>query len=337
MRLQARLQEYIVPIIFVVIGISACILSEATFPSMLDQFVFRITLNGILVLALLPPLQAGMGFNFATGIGIWAAQVGFMVVAAYGLSGASGTGLAIIVGLLLAACLGLGLGWLLSRMPGFEMLMTLILTPLAMFPLMLLTLGIRNVLPPPTLEWASRRYETFVPLGPFQHSLDSLVTVGPLEIPIGPIALLVMAALVVLWFQRRQDSAVVPDSNETGVSARSKVVAFTLSLMLACVSHSIVLQNMPGVYAHSVTPHSGFSHIAALVAGGALLHLARLRHAFLGLVVFNLVYIPLPELTLDMTDVVKRIFVCGLIIYALIHSRKAAPQNSQVYLSTSIS
>lgn len=337
MRLRARLQEYIVPIIFVVVGVPACMLSGSTFPSLLSQFIFRIALTGILVLALLPPLQTGMGFNFATGIGAWAAQVGFMVATSYGLSGASGTGLGLMVGLLLAAGLGLGLGWLLSRMPGLEMLMTLILIPLAMLPLMLLTLGIRGLLPPPPVEWASHRYETFVPLGPFQHALDCLFNIGSYEIPIGPIVLIIFASLMVLWFQRRQNSADAPDPRETCVSARSKMVAFALSLMLACVSHAIVLQNMHGVLAHSIVSHSAFSAIPALVAGGALLHQARLRHAFLGMVVFNLMYIPLPELTSDMTEVVKTVVTCGLILYALVHSRNTAGRDSPVCWSASAS
>lgn len=325
MHLQARLQQYIVPTIFVVLGIPVCILSGVTPTSFLEQFITRITFSGILVLALLPPLQAGMGFNFATGIGAWAAQVGFMVVTAYGLSGASGTGLALLIGLLLAAGLGLGLGWLLSRMPGFEMLMTLFLVPLALFPLMLLTLGIRALLPPSAFEWASSCYETYVPLGPFQHSLDFIIHIGPLEVPIGPIALLLLASFVVLWFQRRQYSADAPDPGEAGVSTRSKIVAFALSLLLACVSHSIVLQNMHGVLAYSVGSHSAFSDIAALIAGGALLHRVRFRHAFLGIVVLNLVYIPLPDLTLGMTDMVKIVVSCGLILYALVHTYSSVP------------
>jgi len=332
-----RLQEYIVPIVFLLFGIPACMLSGTTFPSLLDQLIFRISLNGILVMALLPPLQAGMGFNFATGIGAWAAQVGYMVVATYGLSGASGSGLALVVGLLLAASLGLGLGWLLSRMPGFEMLMTLFLMPFALFPLMLLTLGLRALLPPPALGWAASRYETFVPLGSFQHALDFVVPIGPLNVPIGPLALLLLAGLAVLWFQRRRVSWITPSSDEVCDSPRNKTLAFTLSLMLACISHSIVLQNMPGVLAHSVTSFGACSTMAALVAGGALLQSAKLRHALIGMVVFNLVYIPLPELISDMTDVAKMIISCGMILYALVHTSRPArgdmPVRERLYTS----
>jgi hypothetical protein len=114
--------------------------------------------SGILLLALLSPLQAGMGFNFGTGLGAWAAQIGFMVAASYGLSGSLGTSLALVLGLLIAASLGGIVGWLLSKVPGIEMLLTLFLPPLVMAPFLFLTEGIRGLLPSQIFRAAHSAY-----------------------------------------------------------------------------------------------------------------------------------------------------------------------------------
>lgn len=303
-----------------------CILSEVPFPLLMQKVAFSILQSGILVLALLPPLQAGMGFNFGTGIGAWAAQAGFMVAASYGLSGPLGTSLALVLGLLLAASLGGSIGWLLSQMPGLEMLMTLFLVPLAIAPLWLLTNGIHALLPSPGFS-ATHGYfgMPWINLRPFQHSLDFEVRIGQGTIPIGTIVILALASFSVLWFQRFQPSANPIDPGQVPISQRKKVIAFALSLMLMCTGHLSVIQNFPGLMAHHVFSFSVFPIIPALVAGGALLHKARLHHAFLGMVAWNLLYIPLAERASPIATL--GIISSGLILYGLTRTR--SPQNEK--------
>jgi len=325
------LKEFVIPIAIMAVGVPMCILSECTFPSLMHKIAFGILQSGVLVLALLPPLQAGMGFNFGIGIGAWAAQVGFMVAASYGLSGSLGASIALALGLLLAASLGGSIGWLLSRMPGYEMIMTLFLVPLAMAPLWLLTNGIRALLPSPASTSTHGHFgTTWVNLRPFQHSLDFETRIGQFTIPIGTIVIIAMACLLILWFQNYQTSSKSVDPAQVPSSQRKKIIAFALSLMLVCTGHLAVIQNFAGMMPHHIFSYSVFPIIPALIAGGALLHKAKLHHAFLGILAWNLLYVPLVER--DSPIVAMGVLSSGLILYAL--TRTVSPEaGSRAYRS----
>ncbi len=318
MRIPVPFQEYALPTLFAVIGLAMCMFTGIAPTFLLNELIMRIVFHGALVLALLPPLQAGMGFNFATGLGIWAAQAGFLAASAYGFSGASGSVITLVIGLLLAGVLGAGIGWLLSRMPGMEMLMTLfLLIPLSMFPLLMITKGLRALLPEPFPGPVSRYANDFVDLKPFNHSLTFRVQVGDFLIPLGPIVLIVLASFAVWAYLDSRYARQADDAEKQPSASTHKIIAFALSLMLACLSQSIILQGRPAVLPHSPLSRTLFPIVPAVIAGGALLHRAGLRHAFLGMFALNLVYIPLAEWFGGGFEIIQVIVSNGLILYAL--------------------
>ena len=87
----------------------------------------RLSRNAFIVLALIIPIVAGMGINFAITIGAMAAQIAALWVIEWGVGGFGGFLLAMLLTMPIAALFGFLIGKLLNKMKGQEMIGGLIL------------------------------------------------------------------------------------------------------------------------------------------------------------------------------------------------------------------
>ena len=121
------LRENAVTIMFVVM----CILCLATSGQQLNFVMYelfgRLSRNAFIVLALIIPIVAGMGINFAITIGAMAAQISALWVIEWGITGLPGLLVAALMTVPLAAFFGFLIGKLLNKMKGQEMIGGLIL------------------------------------------------------------------------------------------------------------------------------------------------------------------------------------------------------------------
>ncbi len=122
-----NLREYIVTYVFLVLSVLFVILSGRTLQDVFSQLMGRLTRNLFIVLALIIPIIAGMGINFAITIGAMAAQVGLMLAINWELQGVTGLLAAAGITLPLAAFFGFLIGSLLNKMKGQETIGSLIL------------------------------------------------------------------------------------------------------------------------------------------------------------------------------------------------------------------
>ena len=116
-----------VTIMFVLLCIVCLYFSGLTVPYVMYELFGRLSRNAFIVLALILPIVAGMGINFAVTIGAMAAQVAALWVVEWGISGLSGFLLAMAMTVPLAAFFGFLIGKLLNNMKGQEMIGGLIL------------------------------------------------------------------------------------------------------------------------------------------------------------------------------------------------------------------
>ena len=124
---RANLREYIVTYVFLLMSIAFIILSWRTLPDIFTQVMGRLSRNLFIVLALIIPIIAGMGINFAITIGAMAAQLGLMLAINWNLDGITGLLAAAGITLPLGALLGFLIGSLLNKMKGQETIGSLIL------------------------------------------------------------------------------------------------------------------------------------------------------------------------------------------------------------------
>ena len=87
----------------------------------------RLSRNAFIVLALIIPIVAGMGINFAITIGAMAAQIAALWVIEWGVGGFGGFLLAMLMTMPIAGLFGFLIGKLLNKMKGQEMIGGLIL------------------------------------------------------------------------------------------------------------------------------------------------------------------------------------------------------------------
>ena len=116
-----------VTIMFVLLCIVCLYFSGLTVPYVMYELFGRLSRNAFIVLALILPIVAGMGINFAVTIGAMAAQIAALWVIEWGISGLGGFLLAMTMTVPLAAFFGFLIGKLLNKMKGQEMIGGLIL------------------------------------------------------------------------------------------------------------------------------------------------------------------------------------------------------------------
>lgn len=112
---------------FVVLCIVCLFYSGQTVSYVMFELFGRLSRNAFLVLALILPIVAGMGINFAVTIGAMAAQISALWVVEWGIGGLGGFVVAALMTIPLAAFFGYLIGKLLNRMKGQEMIGGLIL------------------------------------------------------------------------------------------------------------------------------------------------------------------------------------------------------------------
>lgn len=121
------LQKNAVTVMFVVLCIIGLICSGQTVSYVMYELFGRLSRNAFIVLALIIPIVAGMGINFAITIGAMAAQIAALWVIELGISGLPGFLVAMLMTMPIAAFFGFLIGKLMNKMKGQEMIGGLIL------------------------------------------------------------------------------------------------------------------------------------------------------------------------------------------------------------------
>ena len=125
--IRTLLRDNAVTVMFVVLCTLCMIFSGQTVPYVIYELFGRLSRNSFIVLALIIPIVAGMGINFAITIGAMAAQISVLWVIEWGVGGLNGFLLAMLMTMPIAAVFGFLIGKLLNKMKGQEMIGGLIL------------------------------------------------------------------------------------------------------------------------------------------------------------------------------------------------------------------
>ena len=121
------LTQNAVPILFIIIIIPAIFYSKFSAQYLGQELITRLVRNSFLVLALIIPIIAGMGVNFAMVLGAMAGQIGLILITDWNIVGMPGMFLAMIVATPIAVLNGFLVGKVLNRAQGREMVTGLIL------------------------------------------------------------------------------------------------------------------------------------------------------------------------------------------------------------------
>lgn len=301
-------QNNAVPIMFIII--CAVFIPMAGFsPSyLLNEIVTRMGRNLFLVLCLLFPIMAGMGLNFAMTLGAMGAEIAIILVADWQIWGIPGVVLAMILSIPFSALLGFICGTLQNMAKGREMITSYIINFFINGWYQLIVLYIMGAIVP--IAHASimlpRGYgiRNTVSLLNMRQCLDDLlaIRIAGVKIPVFTFLLVALLCLFIVWFRRTklgQDMRAVGQDLEVAKAAginvdRTRIISVVMSTVCAGFGMVIYLQNIGNLPTYTGHAQIGMFCIAALLVGGASVEKAGIGNAFLGVILFHLMFIVAP-------------------------------------------
>ncbi|WP_130870059.1 ABC transporter permease [Intestinimonas massiliensis (ex Afouda et al. 2020)] len=352
--LKRLIQDNSVPIMFVVICLICLPLAGYSPSYLINELITRMGRNTFLILALLIPIMAGMGLNFGMTLGAMAGEIALILVVDWQIWGIPGIILAMIISIPISILLGLFCGNLLNKAKGREMVTSYFISYLMNGVYQLVVLFLMGPVIPiihATLK-LPRGYgvRNTVSLLSMRQQLDNLlaINVGGVKIPVLTFIIIAVLCLVIVWFRRTklgQDMRAVAQDMEVARDAginvdRTRIIAIVMSTVVAGFGMIIYLQNLGNFPTYTAHVQIGTFSIAALLVGGASVEKASIGNAFLGVLLFHMMFILAPEagttITGDsMIGEYFRTFVSyGVITVALVlyETRKRRVKNETGYL-----
>jgi len=336
-RMRESLKEIGVPRLliagFLVLLFVVAILKHMDIAGLFTDCLLRIGRNGLLVLALLPAIQGGVGLNFGLPLGIVCGLLGCVMTLNAGLGGWSGLGLSMLAGVGLAVPAGLGYGWLLNRTRGQEMMVGTYLgfAVVSGMSIFWVLAPFRN----PALVWAigGKGLRTTLTLGGFyDRILDRLWSfkMWGVTVPTGTLLLFaLMCFLVGLFFRTRAGISIsAARSNPrfaraAGISdSRTRIQATMMSTVLAAMGIVVFAQSYGFLQLYTAPLLMAFPAVACLLIGGASVSRATLTHVVIGTFLFQSVLtvaLPVTSQVIqgDISETARLIIQNGMILYAL--------------------
>jgi simple sugar transport system permease protein len=336
-RIREHLQEIGIPRVligvFLALLFAIAVITRMDLPGLITDSVLRIGRNGLLVLALLPAIQGGVGLNFGLPLGIVCGLVGLVTTMNANVTGWPGLGLAALIGAALASPAGLAYGWLLNRTRGQEMMVGTYLGFAVVS-----GMSIFWVLAPfhnPQLVWAiggTGLRTTLTLTGFYDKILDRLwsFTVLGVTIPTGTFLLIAAFGLMVALFFRTRAGLTISAARSNprfaraaGISDdRTRIQATAMSTVLGAIGIVVFAQSYGFVQLYTAPLLMAFPAVACILIGGASLTRATLTHVVLGTVLFqSILTVALPVTSQviagDISETARLIIQNGMILYAL--------------------
>jgi simple sugar transport system permease protein len=319
--------------LFLLLLFSVAFATRMDMPGLFTDCLLRIARNGLIVLALLPAVQGGVGLNFGLPIGILCGLVGCVISLDANLQGAAGLGLAALIGVALAIPAGAAYGWLLNRTRGQEMMVGtyLAFALVSGMSIFWILAPFRNT----QLVWAigGHGLRTTLTMPPETDKLlDHLgrFTVAGITIPTGTLGLFALACVLVsLFFRTRAGLGIsAARSNPRFALAsgihdeRTRIQATALSTTLAAIGIVVFCQSYGFVQLYVAPLYMAFPAVACLLIGGGSVERATLAHVVIGTVLFqSILTVALPVTSQviqgDISDTARLIIQNGMILYAL--------------------
>ncbi len=321
-----------------------CLLAELyniSVPMMLGNVLERMTMYGVLVLAMMPGIQCGIGLNMGMTIGCISGLLGIVFSLQFNMTGFP----ALIFACLSGAIISLPLGWayskLLNRMKGNEMTIS---TYVGFSFVSLMCIG-WMLLPfnNPKIIWllSGRGLRvTHSLLGSFAHLLDNFLSFKVLgvEVPTGGLLFLAFCCLLMWLFSRSRTGIAMTAvgsnarfAEASGINVNHmRTIGTVLSTVIAAVGIVIYSQAFGYAQLYTAPRQLGFIAASAILIGGATVSKARVSHVLLGVFLFEGVLVFGQQIANSvvagggLSEVMRIMISNGIILYALTQSGGAS-------------
>ena len=317
-----------------------CLLAEIyniSVRMMLGNVLERMSMYGILVLAMMPGIQCGIGLNMGMTIGCISGLMGIVLSLQFNMTGFGAMAFAIASGAVISVPLGWAYSKLLNRMKGNEMTIS---TYVGFSFVSLMCIG-WMLLPfnNPKIIWllSGRGLRvTHSLLGSFAHMLDSYLSFSlfGIKVPTGGLLFLLLCCGAMWLFTRSRTGIAMTAAGSnprfaeaSGINVnRMRTVGTVLSTMIAAVGIVIYSQAFGYAQLYTAPRQLGFIAASAILIGGATVSKAKVSHVLIGVFLFEGVLVFGQQIANSvvagggLSEVMRIMISNGIILYALTQS-----------------
>ncbi|WP_026895315.1 ABC transporter permease subunit [Clostridiisalibacter paucivorans] len=326
------LPRLIIALFFISLCITAVFLKLPAL-TLLSDSIRRFGMYGVLVLAMVPAIQSGIGPNFALPLGIVCGILGSLISIEMGLMDLWGFVGAIIISLPFAILSGIAYGILLNKIKGSEMLIATYtgFSIVSFMSIMWIILPFKHN----EMVWPiGKGLRVTISLdSTFGQILNNFLdfAIGDIMIPTGLLLFFFGSCLIVWLFSRSKLGLAIKASGDnpkfalaSGINIdRSRIIGTTLSTVLGAIGIIVYAQSYGFMQLYQAPLMMAFPAVAAILIGGASAKKARISHVIIGTFLLQgLLTVALPVANQivsegDLSEVMRMIVQNGIILYAL--------------------
>ncbi|MDR1866781.1 MAG: ABC transporter permease [Treponema sp.] len=308
--------------------------------SSLMNVIVRFGQNAVMVLAMVPMMQAGAGLNFGLPVGIIAGLLGSTLAMQLHVTGALGFIVAILLCLPFAILFGTLYGMLLNKVKGEEMTIAMYVgfSLVTFMAILWLVLPFSN----PTMVWGytGKGLRTTITLdGYWSHILNDFLAfnVGDrFMFPTGALLFFVLMACIMWLFMHSKTGTALTAVGSNAIFARAggislnrmRLVSVIISTVYGAIGILVYQQSFGFIQLYQAPLYMAFPAVAAILLGGASVNKATILNVIVGTFLFQSLLTMTPSvinsvLQTDMSEVVRILISNGMIIYALTRKTKS--------------
>ena len=323
--------------VFFILLCFMCLWYDLSLASLLSNTLVRMGMNAIMVLAMVPGIQCGISLNLGLPIGLVAGLIGGLVTIEWGIPGAAGFLVAILVGVVIAAVCGWAYSLMLNRLKGEEMSVTTYVgfSIVSVMCIAWLVLPFTSL----KLRWpmgTGLRNTIGLDATNFKHILDDFLAfdIGSFTVPTGLLLFMVlMCGLVWLFTRSKTGVAMAAAGNNprfaeaTGINVdRMRIIGTVLSTVLGAIGILVYSQSYGFMQLYTAPRQMGFIAASAILIGGASTSRCKISHVLIGTFLFQGVLtlvMPVANVLVPgstISETLRILISNGIILYALTKS-----------------
>lgn len=301
--------------------------------ALFGDILVRFGMNGILVLAMVPSIQSGIGLNFNLALGVIFGLIGALVSIELALSGWASFFVALGIAVPLAIVAGYLYGLMLNRVKGDEMTVGNYVgfSFVSIMCIFWLLAPFRS----PELVWALGGSGLRVTAS-LESSMAKLLNeflafnIGSVRIPTGLLLTFGFFATIVWFFgkSKKGNTMKVAGSNSAfaisnGINVdKQRILGTILSTVLGAVGIIVYSQSFGFLQLYTAPLYVAMPAVASILIGGSSIKSSKIIHVIIGTFLFQgLLVVALPVINIisegSMSEIVRIIISNGIILYAL--------------------
>ena len=310
---------------------------EVRVDASISDTLVRFGMNGVMVLAMVPMVQAGCGLNFGLPLGIIAGLLGAVTSVELELTGILGVLAAMCIAIPIAVLFGWAYGLLLNRVKGGEMMIATYVgfSSVSFMCMMWLLLPYKH----PTMVWgfSASGLRTVISLeGYYDKALANILTIDlnsigiNLVIPTGTLLFFVLLAVLMWAFLHTKTGTAMTAVGSNPAFARAaginvdkmRLISVIMSTWLGAVGILVYEQGFGFIQLYNGPFWMAMPAVAAILIGGASVNKASIGNVIIGTILYQGVVTMTPTVMsaafqMDMSEVIRIVVSNGMILYAL--------------------